>query len=222
MSEQLENIICTPSMSSAEDSPAKTSLSQDSATVLGGGRSGLWSEMARIIRELRPRFVLVENVAALLAPTRRAGWVEPAAIARVLGDLAEIGYDAEWDVISASNLGAPHLRERVWVIAYDRQERVEGFFQQEIPQVEAFSWCKNVRRVEDLRGRPDIPEPLFRGASDGISCWVDRIGAIGNAVVPQIPELIARRLMELYYSSSTPSSSSAVASSIASTTSSAG
>jgi DNA (cytosine-5)-methyltransferase 1 len=164
---------------------------------IGGGRSGLWSEMARIIRELRPSFALMENVAALLTPTIRDGWIEPSAIGRVLGDLAEIGYDAEWKVISASDVGAPHYRERVWIVAYPREKRIQRFFPQEVPKFEAFSWCKNVGRVEDLRGRLDIPEPLFRGARDGISNWMDRIGALGNAVVPQIPELIARRISEL-------------------------
>jgi DNA (cytosine-5)-methyltransferase 1 len=77
-----------------------------------GERSGLWKEYARIIRELRPRFVLVENVAALLG--RGMGVV--------LGDLAEIGYDAEWTVISAADVGAPHLRERIWIVAYPRGE----------------------------------------------------------------------------------------------------
>jgi len=165
---------------------------------IGGGRSGLWREMARIIRELRPKFILVENVAALLNPIVRSGWVEPAAIGRILGDLAEIGYDAEWRVISASDIGAPHLRERVWIVAYNREERIQRLFPQEIQKVEAFSWCKNVRRVEDLRGRSDLPEPLFCGASDGIPDWMDRIGALGNSVIPQIPELIARCIYESF------------------------
>jgi DNA (cytosine-5)-methyltransferase 1 len=72
-----------------------------SGAGLAGTRSGLWFEYARIIRELRPRFVLVENVAALL--TRGLG--------RVLGDLAEIGYDAEWSMLPACALGAPHTRQ---------------------------------------------------------------------------------------------------------------
>src|SRR5512139_1947664 len=73
-----------------------------------GGRSGLWSEYARIIGELRPRYVIVENVAALLGR----------GLDRVLGDLAEIGYDAEWHCIPASYVGAPHRRDRVWIVAY--------------------------------------------------------------------------------------------------------
>ena len=75
---------------------------------LDGARSGLWSEYARLIGELRPRYVLVENVSALLA--RGMG--------RVLGDLAALGYDAEWDCIPASAVGAPHRRDRVWIVAY--------------------------------------------------------------------------------------------------------
>lgn len=73
-----------------------------------GERSGLWAEFYRIICELRPRFVLVENVAALLH--RGMG--------RVLGDLAAGGYDAEWQILSAESIGAPHLRERVFIVAY--------------------------------------------------------------------------------------------------------
>ena len=72
-----------------------------------GERSGLWTEYARIISELRPKFVIVENVAALLSR----------GLDRVLGDLAEIGYDAEWHCIPASAVGAPHRRDRIWIVA---------------------------------------------------------------------------------------------------------
>jgi site-specific DNA-cytosine methylase len=75
---------------------------------LDGERSGLWGEYARLIRELRPRYVVVENVSALLAR----------GLGRVLGDLAACGYDAEWDCIPASAVGAPHRRDRVWLVAY--------------------------------------------------------------------------------------------------------
>lgn len=73
-----------------------------------GERSGLWAEYARIIRLLRPRFVVVENVSALLVR----------GLGRVLGDLAACGYDAEWDCIPAAAVGAPHIRDRVFVVAY--------------------------------------------------------------------------------------------------------
>jgi DNA (cytosine-5)-methyltransferase 1 len=73
-----------------------------------GERSGLWSEYARIIGELRPRYVIVENVAALLGR----------GLDRVLGDLAALGFDAEWHCIPASAVGAPHRRDRVWIVAH--------------------------------------------------------------------------------------------------------
>jgi len=75
-----------------------------------GERSGLWTDFARIVRVLRPRYVLVENVANLLA-----GGIE-----RVLADLAESGYDAEWDCIPAAAVGAPHRRDRVYLVAHSR------------------------------------------------------------------------------------------------------
>jgi DNA-cytosine methyltransferase len=75
---------------------------------ISGQRSGLWGEMVRAIRLVRPKFAFVENVAALLG--RGMG--------RVCGDLAEIGNDAEWDCVSARDIGAKHIRDRVWIVAY--------------------------------------------------------------------------------------------------------
>lgn len=89
---------------------------------IDGARSGLWSEMLRIIRLVRPRFVLVENVSALL--TR--------GIERVLGQLAESGYDAEWQSLPAAAFGAPHIRDRVFIVAYadgQRKPQPEGLIQ---------------------------------------------------------------------------------------------
>lgn len=80
---------------------------------IGGERSGLWSEFARIVRLLRPSYVLVENVPAL---TVRG-------LYRVLGDLAKLGYDAEWDRIPACAVGAPHLRWRLFIVAYANGKR---------------------------------------------------------------------------------------------------
>jgi len=73
-----------------------------------GERSGLWFEMWRIIRDLQPRWVIAENVGAI---TFRG-------LSTVLNSLAEIGYDAEWQDIRASDMGAPHRRERIWIVAY--------------------------------------------------------------------------------------------------------
>jgi len=80
-----------------------------SGAGIEGERSGLWTEYARIIREVRPRFAFVENSPAL---TSRG-------LGIVLGDLAALGYDAEWSVLGASDVGAPHIRKRIWFIAWD-------------------------------------------------------------------------------------------------------
>jgi len=83
---------------------------------LSGERSGLWVEMARIIGEVRPSFVFVENSPML---THRG-------LGTVLGDLAEMGFDAKWGVVSAADTGAPHLRERIWIVADTLRERAGG------------------------------------------------------------------------------------------------
>jgi DNA (cytosine-5)-methyltransferase 1 len=83
------------------------SLAGDGAGI-EGERSGLWKEYARLIGEIRPEVVIVENVSALLGR----------GIATVLGDLASLGFDAEWHCIPVGRLGAPHIRDRVWIIAY--------------------------------------------------------------------------------------------------------
>jgi DNA (cytosine-5)-methyltransferase 1 len=88
--------------------PCQDISAAGSGTGIDGERSGLWREMARIVREVRPRFVFVENSPML---TSRG-------LGRVLGDLAAMGFDAEWGVLSAAAVGAPHLRERIWILAY--------------------------------------------------------------------------------------------------------
>jgi DNA (cytosine-5)-methyltransferase 1 len=90
------------------------------AGIQDGTRSGLWSEFHRIICELRPSYVLVENVEALRHRGRGLG--------RVLGDLAASGFDAEWDCLPAGAFGAPHLRERLFIFAWDRAPAYPGRF----------------------------------------------------------------------------------------------
>ena len=82
---------------------------------IDGERSGLWTELFRIISEVRPRFALVENVPAL---TFRGG-------TRVIGDLTEIGYDCEWQIVGADDVGAPHKRKRIWIVAYSKSLRLQ-------------------------------------------------------------------------------------------------
>ena len=109
------------------------------AGVRPGTRSGLWSHFAYAIRTLRPRLVVIENVAGLLSADAHSD-VEPCpwclgdepdghlrALGAVLSDLAEIGFDAEWGVLPASAVGAPHRRDRVFVVAADAaRERIDG------------------------------------------------------------------------------------------------
>ncbi len=156
---------------------------------IDGERSGLWSEMFRIIGEIRPRFVCVENVAALLIR----------GIGRVLGDLAEIGYDAEWDTFRADEFGAPHPRERIFIVAYPHSDRLEtypdetvlrGTFGGRRPNGHLSAMgCENVW----FEARPIGARPM--GVGNGISADVDRLRMLGNAVVPQIAEWIGRRIV---------------------------
>lgn len=152
---------------------------------LDGERSGLWREMLRIIGELRPLFVAIENVSALLSR----------GLVRVLCDLAGIGFDAEWECLQAGHFGAPHERERVFILAYPHE--IHGQAGMGVEQ----DWPSPLFAGGDC---PRFPIWLqaadsFAGMDDGISSriYFDRVGAIGNAVVPQIPELYARRIAQL-------------------------
>lgn len=177
------------------------------AGIIDGNRSGLWIEFARLIGLLRPRFVLIENVSGLLAN-------EP--MRRVLGDLSSLGMDAEWESVPAASVGAPHIRDRVWVFAHSRQEL--GCDEGRDYDV---CGCDNVLqktgdRQEAIRGTDWELVALVPGVNqrDSADWWsrqsrmarsvngiprdlVDSAnGAFGNAVVPQVAEWIGRRIME--------------------------
>lgn len=162
-----------------------------------GTRSGLWSEFARIIGELRPRFVLVENVPALLYPVRRGKRiVEPAPIGRVLGDLVACGYDAEWQCIPAAALGAPHIRDRVYIVAYadrllyrHRYDGASSIFQIR-PQSNEGLW-QSLSDPEFWTVKPGVGR-----VAHGVPNRVDRLRGLGNAVVPQVAEWIGQRIVE--------------------------
>lgn len=145
-----------------------------------GARSGLWFEFARLIGELRPRYVIAENSPALR--TRGLG--------AVLKSLAEIGYDAEWACVAASSFGAPHKRDRLWIVAYpaisdaDPQRSRRGG---ELP-----SESKGAGTLYPNWSR----EPGVPRVDDGVPDRVDRRQALGNSVVPAIPEAIGRRIIE--------------------------
>lgn len=203
-------------------------------TGITGTRSGLWAYLCGAIRMVRPKYAIVENVAALLNR----------GLDTVCGDLAEIGYDTEWHCIPAANIGAPHLRDRIWIVAHpdigrrgtdstggndaDRENtgreeadslpgevRQDGDKRKMAPAANADSqgglqpgWL-----LRYLRGRVNDGSPAFAGwenpwpevlseisrMDDGVSTRMDRLGcdALGNTIVPQIPELIGRAIMEI-------------------------
>jgi DNA (cytosine-5)-methyltransferase 1 len=216
---------------------------------LAGERSGLWSEFARIIGEVLPRYVIVENVAVLLSQ----------GLGDVLGDLAALGYDAEWHCIPAQAVGAPHRRDRVWIVANSSIGRCGGSDGGEVQQprrTETVGGSETVADAFGITGRPcglgdtdesargrhagrsslgadDVSDadssngygrrgPLQMGwggfareatadgdagrtqwrvepdvgrVAHGVPARVDRLRALGNAVVPQIPEIIGRAIM---------------------------
>src|SRR5262245_308192 len=119
---------------------------------IDGARSGLWREFARIIGDVRPRYVLVENVAALLGR----------GISRVLGDLAALGYDAEWHCIPACAVGAPHRRDRVWILAYARRDFV--WLEQ---QRMSGRWSTRICNEGQAGSRNDGAAQSLADASDG-------------------------------------------------------
>ena len=149
---------------------------------IDGERSGLWSEFHRIIGELRPRYVVIENVAALV----NAGFDT------VLVDLAKIGYDAEWQIISANDVGAPHLRNRIWIVAYPDQMG-RKVHKQSIPR-RSLSWD----RLETMARIWNKTVPEYLRMDDGLPEKLDktRIAHCGNAVVPQIPYIIGQYILQ--------------------------
>jgi len=153
---------------------------------LAGARSGLWFEMLRLIGDLRPRYAIVENVGALLVR----------GIDTVLGTLAEIGYDAEWQIISAASVGAPHRRDRVYIVAYPKGKRfVQGAYENRIGSEnikKTFNWGNRKPPVSgSVLGLNWISAPPgICGVDDGLPETVDRLRCLGNAIVPQCAEVI--------------------------------
>lgn len=148
-----------------------------------GERSSLYGEVLRLARDIRPGFIALENVANLLVGERGA-W-----FGTLLGDLASIGYDAEWFYIPACWLGANHARTRVWIVAYPNEIGCRGL-------ALGFDTLRQFeRRASQEVWSPKLAPPAICGVDDGIPDRVDRLAALGNAVVPQIPELIGRAIL---------------------------
>jgi len=186
---------------------------------LAGERSGLWFEFHRLIKEIKPQVAIIENVSAL----RSRG------LDQVLRSLAEIGYDAEWHCIPASAVGAPHRRDRIWILAYPNEaqcqrERLSSRVYKKnygawINSLETSSMADTISLGQQGSGTSGYAsdqetagerqaidalngslrdfwrvEPNVGRVANGVPNRVDRLRALGNAVVPQIPEMIGKAI----------------------------
>ncbi|MGB3222504.1 MAG: DNA (cytosine-5-)-methyltransferase [Desulforhopalus sp.] len=158
-----------------------------------GTRSGLWAEEYRIIRIFKPKAAIIENVTGLLTGDG-GGW-----FGTVLCDLAQIGFSAQWHCIPASAVGACHNRERVWIVAYPNGSSLENMdISQSILSYPKESCRRQFARAIDAA----IPADAYvkmRGDFNDVSGEMERIKQYGNTVVPQIPEIIGRAIMQLEY-----------------------
>ena len=155
----------------------------------------LWPAMFRLIQELKPTWVIGENVANFTNM----------AFSRTKIDMESAGYQVQPFIIPACAVGAPHRRNRIWILAYSDGERLE----EARPEQQAtrdrgkiansFTWYRNIKRIGDYFNHPSLPQPLVCRGRDGIPRRVDRLRALGNAVVPQIPEIIGRGIMNLQH-----------------------
>ena len=153
----------------------------------------LWPIFSQGIRILGPRYILVENVPGLLS----------SGMGDVLGDLADLGYDAEWQSIPAAFVGAPHLRYRVFIVAYPNgkqwvkgAEIQTGVFRKSFQEeVQRFWSDKHHGRISG-RLLPAIP-PEYCRMDDGFPTELDeaRLKALGNAVVPQVAQWIGEQIL---------------------------
>lgn len=185
---------------------------------LSGERSGLWWQFHRLINEAKPKWVIIENVSAL----RYRGLDE------VLRSLFEVGYDAEWHCITAASIGAPHRRDRVWIVSYPYCEREpqpqgricdeRGWFSDSCEDVANTSSIRLQRQGEFEQPKCSTPliiekaiksehghissfweiEPNVGRVANGVPKRMDRLKQLGNAVVPQIPEILGRSILHQY------------------------
>lgn len=156
---------------------------------LSGNRSGLWYEYLRIINEVKPSYVVIEN-----SPNLRSYGLQD-----VLKGLWESGYDAEWYCLEAGQFGAPHVRERLFIVAYPIGTRGERLVTDgDLESIRQRRVCSS----KDLQGvfkepfyrniwlGDSWPEPLLRRENDGLYRRVDRLKQIGNSVYPPIVQFI--------------------------------
>jgi DNA (cytosine-5)-methyltransferase 1 len=152
-----------------------------------GKRSGLWAEMARIISEVRPGYVFVENSPMLI----KRG------LALVIGDLTEMGYNARWCVLGSGHTGATHLRERTWVLAsntnlfnrkYDEQKEIQG--------IKTLQGESHSGGIQNLYGFTSSFEPKLCRKHNEVADQMDRLRAIGNGQDCRVAALAWRTLSQ--------------------------
>jgi DNA (cytosine-5)-methyltransferase 1 len=177
-----------------------------------GERSGLWREMERIIGEVQPRYVLVENSPML---TIRG-------LGRVLGGLSEMGYDAEWGTMFAADVGLPHLRERIWILAYAVQDgRIRTDESDDLRTQRKWRHPSQRRKNRELSqmgqaGYRELQQQQIRESdtsrmADGLAFTVDELAATGNGQVPSVAAL-AWNLLSPFANQLTPAEESNAAS----------
>nr|WP_218178699.1 DNA cytosine methyltransferase [Pseudomonas reactans] len=149
---------------------------------IAGTRSGLWRQMARIISEVRPRYVELENSPLLVGR----------GLAVVLGDFTEMGHDARWGIIGAADFGAPHQRDRIWLVAEDSYQALANTSGEHGKGILSSSTNSPIRG-RSLERSPGScgdgtgwwsSEPRMGRVADGVAYRLDRLKAIGNGQVP--------------------------------------
>jgi DNA (cytosine-5)-methyltransferase 1 len=145
----------------------------------------LWPETIRVIRAVRPRYAFLENVPGLLT------WNGGRYFGRIFGDLAESGFDAEWTVLGASDIGAPHYRKRLWILAYTRcgspQENKPLRFSERLDTTDSRSRSCDRLFEQPWRIDPaDEPQSSMGRVAHGVAYRVDRLRALGNGQVPLV------------------------------------
>jgi DNA-cytosine methyltransferase len=164
---------------------------------LQGSRTGLFYEMLRAIQEIKPKFIVAENVANFLKTNGGAD------IRTVLSELARLGYNAEWRVCRASEIGAPHHRARLYLVGYPQSIRLhekQTFFSYVDAQASPFTWIAHGTAVQIIRGGAWDSEPPVLCLDDGVSAKLVRraLHGYGNAIVPQIALQLYKAIEGMY------------------------
>jgi DNA (cytosine-5)-methyltransferase 1 len=150
---------------------------------LYGEESGLWYEFERVVRLLRPRWVVVENSSNL----------NVRGLSRVLGGLTEMRYDSIWFNVPASRIGAPHRRKRTFIVSYSNEQGLEGDVCKKLAGEIERGFDPNFARSDWWDTEPDL-DRLANGVPDGVEYKKQRLIALGNAVVPQVAERIFKAI----------------------------